>query len=137
LGAGEIDHFVERLAPNCNAATVVAADDNHAISSSMVDAPVYRSVCSEIWYHIDGANGAILERSDPSSRAYRWLYSALHRLDIPALNVRPMLRSALIVMFCGCGLIFSLTGVVIGWRRLRLRRPQSGSKNLDHDGRTG
>jgi hypothetical protein len=40
-------------------------------------------------------------------------------MDIPALNARPMLRSALIVLLCGCGLIFSLTGVVIGWRRLR------------------
>jgi hypothetical protein len=137
LGAGEIGHFVERLAPHCNAATVVADDDNYPISSSLPDAPVYRSVCEEIWYHIDGASGAILERSDPSSRAYRWLYSALHRLDIPALNARPVLRSALIVTLCGCGLIFSLTGVVIGWRRLRLRPTQSGSSNLDPEGRTG
>jgi len=68
----------------------------------------------------DGAaGGAILARSDRSSRAYRWLYGALHRMDIPALNARPMLRSTLIVLLCGCGLIFSLTGVVIGWRRLR------------------
>ena len=137
LGGHEIDHFVERLAPNCNAPIVIAADDNHAISSSIPNAPVYRSVCSEVWYHIDGASGAILERSDPSSRAYRWLYSALHRLDIPSLNARPMLRSALIVLLCGCGLIFSLTGAVIGWRRLRLTRPRSGSNSPDPEGRTG
>jgi hypothetical protein len=137
LGTREIGHFVERLAPNCNAPTAIAAGDNHAISSSMPNAPVYRSVCSEVWYHIDGANGAILERSDRSTRAYRWLYSALHRLDIPALNARPMLRSVLIVLLCGCGLMFSLTGVAIGWRRLRLRRPQSGSSNLKSEGRTG
>jgi len=24
-------------------------------------------------------------------------------------------------MLCGCGLVFSLTAVAIGWRRLRLR----------------
>jgi len=36
------------------------------------------------------------------------------------LNARPMLRSALIVMSCGIGFIFSMTGIVIGWRRLRL-----------------
>jgi hypothetical protein len=124
FGAHEIGQFVERLAAGCSAPIVVAADDNYAISSSLPHAPVYRSVCSEVWYHIDGASGAILERSDRSSRAYRWLYSALHRLDIPALNARPMLRSALIALFCGCGLTFSLTGVVIGWRRLRLRRDQ-------------
>jgi hypothetical protein len=119
LGAREIGDFIERLAPRCDAAVAIAAADNYVIASSMPDAPVYRSVCSEVWYHVDGASGTVLERSDRSSRAYRWLYSGLHRMDIPALNARPMLRSALIVLLCGCGLIFSLTGVVIGWRRLR------------------
>lgn len=137
LGAREIRRFVEYLVPGCDAPIVIAADDGYAISSSVPGAPVYRSVCYEVWYHIDAASGVILERSDPSSRAYRWLYSALHRLDIPALIARPMLRTALIVLFCGCGLIFSLTGVVIGWRRLWMRRPQSGSNNLDPRGRTG
>jgi uncharacterized iron-regulated membrane protein len=75
----------------------------------------------DVWYHIDGASGAVLERSDRSTRAYRWLYSALHTMDIPFLKVHPELRSALIVVLCGCGLLFSLTGVVIGWRRLRLQ----------------
>lgn len=121
LGGREIGDFVGRLAPGCNAPVMVAADDNYVISSPMPNAPVYRSVCAEVWYHIDGASGAILERSDRSTRLYRWLYSALHTMDIPALNARPILRNALIVTLCGCGLIFSLTGVVIGWRRLRLQ----------------
>lgn len=121
LGADEITRFVDRLAPQCDAPTVIAADDNYAIVSAMPGAPVFRSVCSDIWYHIDAASGVILERSDPSSRAYRWLYGALHRLDVPALNARPLLRTGLIVTLCGCGLVFSLTGIVIGWRRLRVR----------------
>ena len=87
----------------------------------MPNAPVYRSVCGSVWFHIDGASGAILERLDPSRRAYRWFYSALHTMDFPVLSARPMLRSALIVIFCGFGFVFSLTGVVIGWRRLRLQ----------------
>jgi hypothetical protein len=62
---------------------------------------------------------------------------AFHRLDIPALNARPVLRSALIVLLCGGGLLFSLTGVVIGWRRLRMQRLRSGSSNLDPEARTG
>jgi uncharacterized iron-regulated membrane protein len=121
LESREISDFVKRLAQGCNAPIVVAADDNYAISSSMPDAPVYRSICADIWYHIDGASGAVLERSDRSTRAYRWLYSALHTMDIPILKVHPTLCSALIVVLCGCGLLFSLTGVVIGWRRLRLQ----------------
>jgi uncharacterized iron-regulated membrane protein len=121
LDGREIGDFVKRLAPGCNAPIVVAADDNYAISSSIPGAPVYRSICGDVWYHIDGASGAVLERSDRSTRAYRWLYSALHTMDIPVLKVHRTLRSILIVGLCGCGLIFSLTGVVVGWRRLRLQ----------------
>jgi hypothetical protein len=33
-----------------------------------------------------------------------------------------MLRSVLILGLCGCGFVFSITGVVIGWRRIRAGR---------------
>ena len=49
------------------------------------------------------------------------LYGALHALNFPALAARPALRSALVIGLCGCGLVFSLTGCVIAWRRLRAR----------------
>jgi uncharacterized iron-regulated membrane protein len=117
----EVAALVERLSPGCNTPVIIDGKDNYAITASMPIAPVYRSVCGSVWFHIDGASGAILERLDPSRRAYRWLYSALHTMDFPVLAAHPALRSALIVILCGCGLIFSLTGVVIGWRRLRLK----------------
>jgi hypothetical protein len=47
------------------------------------------------------------------------LYGTLHALNFPALAARPALRSALIIGLCACGLVFSLTGCVIAWRRLR------------------
>jgi hypothetical protein len=81
-------------------------------------APAFRSVFGDAWFHFDGASGAMLEKLDASRRAYRWAYSALHTLDFPALAARPSLRTALIVTLCGLGLAFSLTAVVIGWRRL-------------------
>ena len=121
LDLREISAFVERVASGCNVPVIVHADDNYAIAASMPNAPVYRSVCGSVWFHIDGASGAILERLDPSRRAYRWFYSALHTMDFPILSARPTLRSALVVIFCGFGFVFSLTGVVIGWRRLRLQ----------------
>jgi hypothetical protein len=120
LEPGEIDAFAKRLAPGCEKAVVIGNDDAYAIASPMPDGPVYRAVCGKLWFHIDGASGAILEQLDPSRRAYRWLYSALHTMDVPVLVARPKLRTALIVMLCSCGLVFSLTGVVIGWRRMRL-----------------
>jgi len=122
LDRSEVTALVAHLTPGCKAPVVVDADDNYAIASSMPNAPVYRSVCGDVWYHIDGADGVALERLDSSRRAYRWLYSALHTMDIPALTSRPALRGALIVILCGFGVLFSLTGVVIGWRRLRLLR---------------
>ena len=69
--------------------------------------------------------GAMLEKFDRSRRAYRWAYGALHTLDFPALIARPLLRTTLIVMLCGLGLTFSVTGVVIGWRRLRCAQQAS------------
>jgi hypothetical protein len=117
----EVGALVERMASGCNAPVIVRADDDYAIAAPMPNAPVYRSVCGSTWFHIDGASGAILERLDPSRRAYRWFYRALHTLDFPMLSARPALRSALIVILCSFGLVFSLTGIVIGWRRLRLQ----------------
>jgi hypothetical protein len=116
----EIGAFVERLATGCKPPAIVDSDDNYLSPASMPNAPVYRSVCGNVWFHVDAASGAILERFDPSRRAYRWLYSGLHTMDFPMLSAHPTLRGALIVILCGCGFIFSLTGVVIGWRRLRL-----------------
>lgn len=109
---------VRRLAGECGAAGVVAKGDAYPIESSMPRAPVYRVVCGDTWYHVDGANGALLETLDPSRRAYRWLYGALHTLDFPALVQRPALRTILVVLLCALGFAFSVTAVVIGWRRL-------------------
>ena len=121
LNPSEISALVERVASGCNVPVIVDAADDYAIMASMPKAPVFRSVCGDVWFHIDGASGAILERLDPSRRAYRWFYSALHTMDFPVLSAYPAFRSALIVVLCGFGLVFSLTGVVIGWRRLRVQ----------------
>ena len=128
LAADDVSAIGPSLASTCNAAVPIAAGDNYAIEPTMPGAPVYRLVCGNIWYHIDAASGAALEKLDSSRRAYRWLYSALHTLDILALLATPAVRTVLIVVLCGVGLAFSLSGVVIGWRRLRLtvsstRRP--------------
>jgi len=99
------------------------------IASVISGAPVYRIRCGERWYDIDSASGALLQTTDSSRRAYRWLFSGLHRHDFPVLSGRPVLRTALIVTLCGIGLVFSLTGIVIGtrrlWRGAASRRPNA------------
>jgi PepSY-associated TM region len=119
LRSDEIDAAVRRLSRNCDAAFAVEPTDAYPIASVMLGAPVYRTVCGDDWFDVDGASGAVLEKLDSSRRAYRWLYAALHTLDFPVLRARPALRTALIVALCGCGFVFSLTGVVIAYRRVR------------------
>jgi hypothetical protein len=108
-----------RLATGCGAASAVADDDDYPAQSNVPGAPVYRSRCGDLWFDIDGADGSVLQRLDASRRAYRWFYSALHTLDFPILMAHSRLRDVLIVGLCALGLVFSVTGVVIGWRRLR------------------
>jgi hypothetical protein len=114
----EVTLWTRRISPDCGAAAPVDGHDAYPMQSIVPGAPVYRVVCGDAWYHVDGANGAVLEKLDPSRRAYRWAYSALHTLDFPALVRRPRLRTLLVVGLCALGFCFSATAVVIGWKRL-------------------
>jgi len=120
LGAQEVRGLIARLAVGCDAPSVLADNDDYPAQSIVPGAPVYRSRCGDLWFDIDGASGSVLQRLDASRRAYRWFYSALHTFDFPILMARPRLRDILIVGLCTLGLVFSITGIVIGWRRLRL-----------------
>jgi hypothetical protein len=115
----DIPGLTKRLATGCTAPSLVSANDDYLASPALPRAPVYRTRCDDVWFDIDGSNGAVLQRLDPSRRAYRWLYSALHTLDFPVLLAHPHVRSTLVVGLCALGFVFSLTGIVIGWRRLR------------------
>jgi hypothetical protein len=119
LTAEEVDGSIRRIASNCAAPVVVGAGDHYPAASLISGAPVYRSVCGDVWFQVDGATGRVMERLDASRRAYRWAYTALHTLDFPILFAHPRMRSMLIVVLCAIGFLFSLTGAVIGWRRLR------------------
>ena len=83
--------------------------------------PVLRAVFDDAhgtWVHIDPATGAVLGRLDSHRRASRWLFGMLHSWDwLPLLQHRPAWDALLITLSLG-GTALSLTGVVIGWRRL-------------------
>lgn len=118
LRTDEIDFAVKHVARSCDPSFIITRDDSYAIAAIIPGAPVFRVICGADWFHIDGASGALLERLDTSRRAYRWLFGALHTINFSLLMARPVLRTALIVMLCGFGVAFSLTGVVIAWHRL-------------------
>ncbi|CAN7708378.1 PepSY domain-containing protein [Acidovorax sp. LjRoot66] len=83
--------------------------------------PVLRVVFTDAhatWVHIDPHTGAVLDKSDTHRRASRWLFALLHSWDWgPLLARRPLWDGVLIVLSLG-GALLSLTGVVVGWRRL-------------------
>ncbi|WP_025035289.1 PepSY domain-containing protein [Bradyrhizobium sp. DOA9] len=119
LDVREIGNLMARLGAGCAAPVPLVGNDDYPAQSALPGAPVYRTTCGDLWFDVDAANGKVLQRLDPSRRAYRWLYSALHTLDFPILQAHARMRDALIVGLCTLGLVFSVTGIVIGWRRLR------------------
>jgi PepSY-associated TM region len=82
------------------------------------------------WHHISGLIFApfllawifsgFLSMDDGSLFAHSdALFRVLHKLDFEPLSSRPWLRTGVIVALCLCGLVFSLTGVVLAWRSVR------------------
>ena len=119
LRADEVDRALQDVGTRCNPSFPIEFGDNYATVSSMQHAPVFRTVCGRDWFHIDGANGRVIEHLDGSRRTYRWLYDGLHTLNFPIFAAHPRIRTAPIVFLCGCGFVFSVTGTVIAQRRLR------------------
>lgn len=106
--------------------------------------PVLRVVFADAqasWVHLDPHTGTVLGRIDSHRRVSRWLFGMLHSWDwIPLLALRPLWDIVMIVLSLG-GAALSLTGVVIGWRRLgtklravrRQASPQAAASPLRPD----
>jgi hypothetical protein len=48
-----------------------------------------------------------------------WPLKSLHTLDFEPLGSHPLMRTCVIVVLCICGFVFSMTGVVLAWRRVQ------------------
>lgn len=106
---------------NCSSVMLVDKNDAYRSATAQPNAELLRVICDDAnhtWFHIDGSNAQLIEKIDYSRRWYRWLYSGLHTLNFAILENHSSLKTALVVFFCLTGFIFSLTGVVLSWRRL-------------------
>jgi hypothetical protein len=74
---------------------------------------------AQTWIYLDPATGAMVHRLDEHRRAARWLFNLLHSWDWQPLLERPWLREGLVIVFSLGGMIVSVSGIVLGWRRLR------------------
>lgn len=71
------------------------------------------------WVHIDPATGAILGDIDQRRRIYRWLFDFLHKWDVNGLTLNRPAWDILLWVLSILGLITSVSGIWIGWVRLR------------------
>lgn len=98
-----------------------ARDAHTMMGGGMKPLPILRIVFDDphaTWIHLDPHTGAVLGRLDSGKRTSRWLFAMLHSWDwLPLLERRPLWDLVLIVLSLG-GTLLSMTGVVIGWRRL-------------------
>lgn len=86
----------------------------------------------ETWIYMDPRTGSAVMQSDSGRRWSRWLFALLHSFDwLPLLDRRPAWDLWMIAISTG-GAIVSLTGIVVGWRRLRgrTRRTANGAPAL-------
>lgn len=86
--------------------------------------PVVRVVFADTdrtWVTIDRTTGALLSQQNANGRSYRWLFNALHGFDLPVLLRNRILRDPLMWLLSAFGIVMSLSGIVIGWRRLTNR----------------
>ena len=80
--------------------------------------------------YVDGVTGQLLVVMDTSRRAYAWVYYALHTFNFPGLLEHPTTRVILVLALLCVGLIFSGTGAVLGYRRLRRSFANDPSSSL-------
>jgi len=75
------------------------------------------------WAYLDPETGELLARLDRSGRIDRWLFAAPHRFDFAILTRHRPAWDLLMWSLNLLGAGIALTGVVLGWRRLRRSFP--------------
>lgn len=94
----------------------------HTMGGGVKHLPVLRLKFDDAvasWLHLDPSTGAVINQLDSHRRVGRWLFAFLHSWDwLPLLERRPLWDIWMIALSVG-GFAISLTGIVIGWRRLR------------------
>lgn len=79
--------------------------------------------------YIDLRTGEVAASLDRSQRLGRWLFYFLHSWDLPALLRAGRARDVAIIALSLGGLVVSVSGVVIGWRRLGKPWPTRNRKS--------
>jgi len=72
----------------------------------------------QTWLYLDPVSGEILQGVDTRRRVYRWLYDFLHKWDLSVLTLNRPIWDIWLWSFSIFGLVTSVSGIWIGWKRL-------------------
>lgn len=108
-------------AERLTALTAVSADSPYAKAEGLNDGVLEARLEGPrtLRLFIDPVSGRLLVVMDRSREAYAWVYYMLHTYNYPGLSTRPVLRIAILLVPLTLGFVFSMTGVLVGIRRLR------------------
>ena len=97
-----------------------AYDEVYRLAESTAGAALFK-VGGELGLrvYVDQYSGRLLAVMNASRRDYAWLYYALHTFQFPGLIQHPIIRTVLILVLLGLGFLASVTGIVLGIKRLR------------------
>jgi len=98
---------------------VPSRSDLYVLAEGMPESAVQYRLGEGIWVYVDTATGGIVTVMNASRASYAWIYYALHTFNFPGLSDRPLLRKIVVLLPLLFGFLFSITGVVIGYQRLR------------------
>lgn len=93
--------------------------DLYVLAEGMPESTVQYRLGEGVSVYVDTATGAIVTVMNASRASYAWIYYALHTFNFPGLSAHPLLRKIVVLLPLLFGFLFSITGVVIGYQRLR------------------
>jgi uncharacterized iron-regulated membrane protein len=117
--------FAPRLVPHSRIVAkeiLTAPDDYWYDAGGMPPLPVLRirfDNPAATWFHISPQTGEVLGSIDDKGRTYRWLFDLLHKWDLNALTLRRPLWDIVLWSLSLLGIVTSISGIWIGWKRLR------------------
>lgn len=93
--------------------------DLYVLAEGMPESAVQYQLGDGTSVYVDTATGRIVTVMNASRASYAWIYYALHTFNFPGLSGHPLLRKIVVLLPLLFGFLFSITGVVIGYQRLR------------------
>jgi len=125
---GQVAFYAPRLippAPVVRSDNLTAPDAYWYGAGDLPQLPVIRlrfGDAAATWIHIAPRTGEVIGSIDEKGRTYRWLFDLLHKWDVNALTMRRPLWDIVLWILSLLGLVTSVSGIWIGWKRLRLDR---------------